>query len=75
MCLLLILSNKLDLNQETRFYYNRLAPQLSLHASAVSFVPSDVIFARLACPLNEIILVYIGNTYPISLETLGEGSV
>jgi hypothetical protein len=31
------------------------------HTSGVSLSPGDVILAQLACPLNDIILVYIGN--------------
>ena len=31
------------------------------HTSAVSFPPGDIILAQLACPLNDIIFVYIGN--------------
>jgi hypothetical protein len=29
------------------------------HASEVSLAPGDVILAQLACPLNEVIFVYI----------------
>jgi hypothetical protein len=31
------------------------------HASAVSLPPGDVILAQLACPLNDVIFIYIGN--------------
>jgi hypothetical protein len=32
--------------------------------------PGDLICAQLACPLNDIIFVYIRNNQPISLQTL-----
>ncbi len=40
------------------------------HASAVSLPSGDVILALLACHLNGIIFVYIGNNKPIALQTL-----
>jgi hypothetical protein len=44
------------------------------HASAISLPPGDVIFAQPACPLNDVIVVYIRNNKPISLQTLRSSS-
>ncbi len=38
--------------------------------SFITLASGDIILAQLACPLNDVILVYIGNNQPISLETL-----
>jgi len=40
------------------------------HAGAVSSPPADIIFAQLACPLNDVIFVCIGNSQPFPLQTL-----
>jgi hypothetical protein len=39
------------------------------HASTADLPSSDVIFARLACPLNDVIFVYIRMSQPISPQT------
>jgi hypothetical protein len=38
------------------------------YTRAVSLPPDDVIFAQLACPLNNVIFVYNRNNQPISLQ-------
>ncbi len=54
----------IKLGHKQCLHRDRLAIRLCLllwYASAVSLPPSDVIFAQLPCPLNDVIFVYIEN--------------
>jgi hypothetical protein len=49
-------------------YYSALFNILvGWHASAVSFSPGDIIFAQLACPLNDVIFLFTSGLTNLSL--------